>query len=123
MNGAKPWQIALIAVGLLAGVGGIVWAISSMGPLETATSVILADLSTGELFEANTAGRTVVIPMKNPITGERLLFPVAKTEDGQWKVSDRYFSSFLQRVDEKTSSATDRSSGIIQTTGEPKRIR
>ena len=73
---AKPVQIAIIVIGLLVGIVGIVLAVSKNSAPKTANSVMLVDMKTGELFKASTVGKTLVLPMKNPDTGERTMMRV-----------------------------------------------
>ncbi|MEO1534690.1 MAG: hypothetical protein AAFS11_03900 [Planctomycetota bacterium] len=123
MSGAKPWQIALIVIGLLAGIIGVVFAMRGMGPVETAADVTLVDVYTGELFEANTSGRSVMIPMLNPDTGEASLFPVAKDEEtGEWHIAGRYLSAFRMRTEGKETPPVDKSSGLVEATGRPRSL-
>ena len=123
MSGAKPWQIALIVIGLLAGVVGLVFALGSMGPVETASRITLVDVYTGELFEADAAGRTVMIPELNPDTGEATLFPITKDEEtGEWRIAGRYFDAFRRETRGKDTPSVDQSSGLVEATGSPKSL-
>lgn len=124
MSGAKPWQIALVVVGLLAGVVGLVFALGSMGPVETAERVYVADVTTGELYTANTAGKkTVLIPMTNPDSGENTLYPVVEDEEtGEWTISGRYRDAFLKRTDGEPTPAVDRDTGIVTVSGSPRSL-
>ncbi len=123
MSGAKPWQIALIVIGLLAGGAGVVFALTSMGPVETAAQVYVVDVESGQLYRANTVGKTVLIPMTSPETGENTLYPVVEDEEsGEWRISDRYRDAFLRRTEGQDTPAVDRSSGVVTVSGEPKSL-
>lgn len=116
MSGAKPWQIGLIVIGLLAGGAGVVFAISSMGPVETKSEVYVVDVMTGDLFAANTVGKTVLIPMTHPDTGENTLYPVVEDEEtGDWRIAPRYQSAFERRTEGEDTPAVDRSTFVVTT--------
>ncbi|MEO1583106.1 MAG: hypothetical protein AAFR96_00885 [Planctomycetota bacterium] len=123
MSGAKPWQIALVVIGLLAGGVGVAFAISSMGPVETKSSVFVADVVSGELFSADTAGKTVLIPMTNPETGENTLYPVIQDEEsGEWTIAPRYINAFRNRTEDGETPVVDRSTGAVAVTGSAKSL-
>ncbi|MEL6797089.1 MAG: hypothetical protein AAFO89_09750 [Planctomycetota bacterium] len=113
MNGAKPWQIALIVIGLLAGVVGVVFALASHGPPKTTDQLLLVDVGTGDLYRIRTANRTLVMPMKRPGSDERMLFPVEELEDGSYRISGRYMDTFRARTTE--TPPVDRGSGEVTT--------
>lgn len=90
---AKPVQIAVIVIGLLVGVVGIVLAVSKGSSPKTAPSVVLLDLATGDIYEASTTNRTLVMPAKSPDTGERTLMRVHFDEElDAYAIPTRYFS-------------------------------
>ncbi len=113
MSGAKPWQIVLIVVGLLAGAVGVVFALSSSGPPKTADQLLLVDVETGDLYRIRTANRTLVMPMKRPGTDSRVLFPVEQPEEGGYRISSRYMDTFLARTNE--TPPVDRDTGEVTT--------
>lgn len=95
MGSLKKWQIAVIAL------APIVLAVSlymsfGRGKVQTADTVMLVDLLTGERFIFSTSGRqTVIIPAENPDTGEQTLVPVRQDESGNW-FADRRFMGMLR---------------------------
>lgn len=89
----KAWQIALF-VAAAAVLGFSVWrGLSGPARPESTRREILADVTTGELFEFSTERRAVLIPERNPDTGKIALFPVERTKDGRWVVARRYLDS------------------------------
>lgn len=89
----KPWQIILMIVALLVLGGSIAWQLTSADEPEIAGEVLLVDIRTGAVFEADTSGRrAVVIPAKHPDTGERTIYPVERAENGAMKIKSRYLA-------------------------------
>jgi hypothetical protein len=90
MQGVKPWQLAVIVIGLLVGGGLITWQGFSPGAVKLADSIMLVDVTTGEIFEAPLpSDRTVGFPAKSPTTGKETLLPATQIE-GKWFVGSRY---------------------------------
>lgn len=90
MQGVKPWQLAVIVIGLLVGGGLITWQVASSNELRLTDSILLVDVTTGEIFETPLPdGRAVIFPAKNPKTSKLTLLPVAQI-DGKWSVRPRY---------------------------------
>lgn len=126
MGDVKPWQLILMiaAIGVL---GFSVWnfGFKSKGDLDLlADSVVMIDVTTGDLFEFSLKGRRgVVVPAVNPDTGTRTLIPVEPGPEGQgWSVSERNLN--VLRSLEVQISAIDRSTGRATPSGQtPKRIR
>ena len=113
MSGAKPWQIALIVIGLLAGVAGLVVALTGGSRVEMADSAVLVDVTTGELYRVNINNRSITIPMKRGDTGERVLLHASKDETtGRWTVPQRYRIA-LQQFNGIDTVDIDRESGVI----------
>lgn len=109
---AKPVQIAIIVIGLIVGVVGITLAISKNGTPETANSIMLVDVRTGQLYKVSTSGKTVLVPAKHPETGERSLIRVGfdETQDGYY-ISPRHMSLLQDLKGEMIG--IDRSTGRI----------
>ncbi len=90
MQGVKPWQLAVIVIGLLVGGGLIAWQGFASEEVKLADSIMLVDVTTGEIFEAPLpTNKTVGFPARNPKTGKETLLP-ASTSDGKWFVGSRY---------------------------------
>ncbi|MEL6497902.1 MAG: hypothetical protein AAF937_02615 [Planctomycetota bacterium] len=114
MSGAKPWQIVLIVVGLLAGGVGLVLAIAGGDRVDMADSMTLVDVTTGDLYRIDAKNRSRTIPMKHGETGERVLLHAQKDEStGKWTVPQRYRVA-LQQFDDIETIDIDRESGVIE---------
>ena len=113
MSGAKPWQIALVVIGLLGGVAGLVYAVTSGDKPDMADSMILADIETGQLYSVSVDGRSVYTPMKHPDTGERTLYRVSE-ENGNWVISQRRLGELSEYEGE--GKAVDRETGRVTVT-------
>lgn len=101
MGDVKPWQwiVMVAAVGVLA---ISVYLTFGRGKVDMGDRVYMVDVVTGELFVADTGGRRgVVIPAKNPATGERTVVPVMTEEDGGISVSERYRGLAESILDER----------------------
>jgi hypothetical protein len=105
MDGIKPWQLAIIIIGLVGGIGLVGWNLFSGQRIQQADSVVMVDVNTGALFEFSVKGsKSVLIPAKNPETGERTLLPVDKAEGGGWMIAARYMHAMSRyKPEERTS--------------------
>ncbi|MDX2118891.1 MAG: hypothetical protein SFY96_11980 [Planctomycetota bacterium] len=113
MGNAKPWQIAVVVGGFLIGLGLIVWQLTRGDGVDLAGRVVMADLSTGELFEFSTKSKSAIIPEKNPNTGKYNLIPVERTPDGKWRVRRRYTDSVSQ-IEGKPDALLSTESGEVK---------
>lgn len=88
MSGARPWQIAVIVIGLTAGIGLSVYTIGFSGnEVEFASKTVVVDLTTGKLYEIDIAGRTLSYPVAHPETGVKSLVPAIK-QGSKWMVPE-----------------------------------
>jgi hypothetical protein len=119
MGEAKPWQIAVVVIGLLTLVGMVVWQ-CRQGTVELASSITLVDVESGQLIEAPLPkNRAVLFPATNPETKRKTLFPAHQTESGNWEVSSRYVPYVKSKeVDPK---AVDLKTGSIANVSGPVR--
>lgn len=108
---AKPVQIAIIVVGLIVGVVGIVMALRGNSGPNLADKIILLDVTTGDAYAVSIKGRSIVLPYKSPETQERTLLPMRIREGEGWVLDERYLGS-LKRI-ENVSSLVDSSSGKV----------
>lgn len=91
---AKPVQIAIIVVGLIVGVVGIVLAMRSNAGPDLADKMFLVDVRTGDLFAVSTRGRSVILPYRHPETNEPTLLPANYDEtDSTWYLKTRYLGA------------------------------
>lgn len=92
MQKPKPWQIVLfVAAGLAILFVG--YKIIRGDGISVEHDLLVVDIETGEVFEIDTNGRGIVLPAKNPATGERTMFPVYKDDEGQWLLESRGLAS------------------------------
>ncbi len=84
---AKPWQIGVIAIGLLGGLGLVGWQLFGGERIHTPDELVLMDVITGDRFVADVSGRRgVILPARNPDTQEYTLLPIQQDEQGVWRV-------------------------------------
>ena len=108
---SKPVQIAIIVIGLLVGVVGIVLAISKNSGPDIANKMFLVDVKTGELYAVSTTKRSIILPYRHPETNEPSLLPVNFDEDrSAWFVKSRYLGAAgdLQPVSDKIDMQSGR---------------
>ncbi|MEM1072007.1 MAG: hypothetical protein AAGB48_04815 [Planctomycetota bacterium] len=122
MNGAKPWQIALIVLGLIGGIAGVVFALGSNSGPDMADSMVLVDIETGNLYSVSIKNRSVMTPMEHPDTGRRTLHRVIRDDEGGYKISRRRLGG-LQNDELVNTDVVDLDSGrILVDNGDPTRI-
>lgn len=124
MSQAKPWQIAVVALGLIGGVGGVVYSFRSNPGLNLADSVPMVDVMTGELYDFEVPKKgSLVFPEINPTTGKETLFPIIKDDAGNWKLAERYAGGLKLLKAKPEELAVDSATGIVKVKeGKPKRI-
>ncbi len=119
MQGIKPWQIAIIVLGLIVGIGSVVWQVASGGPPKMATRLTFVDVESGELYLVDRPSDvTLSPPLTNPKTNVRSLYPATKDGDG-WAVA----FNFRDGLKAEMKAVADVRSGRIKTVGEPKPIK
>jgi hypothetical protein len=94
MGTVKPWQIVVMVLAVLAVAGSVFYSCSgNSNAVELGNEMRLVDVKSGEFFIAKVSGKQfVMIPAKNPASGEPTLFPVYEKE-GQWYLNPRNLSS------------------------------
>ena len=116
MGGAKPWQIAVIVLGVAALLWILVSQLGNSSTPDTVQDFVLVDVDTGELFKVHRPkDRSLGIPAVRPGTDKLNLLPVDKTSEG-WKVQEQ-FRSFLKR---EMAGIADPATGLVKAVGEPK---
>lgn len=108
---AKPVQIAIIVIGLLVGVVGIVLALRGDKKPDLANKIVLVDVTTGDAYAVSIKGRSIVLPYKHPETEQRTLLPMNVKQGDGWYLDDRYLSA-LDRI-ENVSTLVDPKSGKV----------
>ncbi|MBX3383801.1 MAG: hypothetical protein KF864_09885 [Phycisphaeraceae bacterium] len=120
MQGAKPWQIAVIGAAVLAVVGVSVYSCSNSRDLGLAKEIPMVDVVTGDRFVVKVPkSGSMGIPSKHPETGNETLIPLYQDENGNWRVSERYASSVNLKALGVESSALDRASGQVRVSDKP----
>lgn len=110
---AKPWQIALIVIGLAVGLGSAAWVTFGGDGVRLPTTHFLIDVESGDIFEFDSRKKQLVVPARHPESGRTTLIRVIKDEEGAWYVSQRELG--LLRVMDKDVkvSAIDPSTGQL----------
>lgn len=116
MGGAKPWQIALIALAIVVLLGSLAWRMTHSETVSYVQDFILVDVETGELFKVHRpTDRSLPIPAINPATERLSLYPATKSGDG-WVVAE----TSRQFLDKDMAAVEDLATGRLKVTGEPK---
>jgi len=108
---AKPWQIAVVVIGLLVGIGGIVLAMGKDSGPDLADKMILVDVTTGNTYKISYKNRSVVLPVRSPETDERTLFPIEYNEEkGGWFMNRRYMGDMdgIEKISDKVDAESGR---------------
>jgi hypothetical protein len=116
MGNAKPWQIAVIVIGLLAGAGMIVVSAFTGDAPRLAKSLTVVDVETGDLFEIDVGKGMISFPIKNPNNSKLSLMPVYKGDGGNWFVASRYLNDISSLAGVKPE-AIDAASGKVAKVG------
>lgn len=111
-NGVKPWQIALVVLGMVALPVGI-WLSTRGNEPRFTHSVTMVDITNGKLYEFSTSDKPVIIPETNPDSGKNTLFPASRDSDGKWKIPTRYLDS-LGEVKDKPVNLLDKKTGEVR---------
>lgn len=86
----KPWQMAVIVVGLLVGIGSAVWVMIRPPEVRLASECYLLNVESGEVFVAEMSSKKrLTFPARDPDTGKFTLIRLTKDENGQLYVDDR----------------------------------
>lgn len=116
------WQWAVMGAAVVA-VGVSVWySFSRSGSkVDFASQIIMADVTTGDLFSFDVGGRkAVMVPARNPDSGKLTLLPVERRPDGNWYIGERELGGLGGLEGEPL--AVDRNTGQVRVTGDsPKR--
>lgn len=125
MHGAKPWQFVVLGLGVIALIFVAVFSLSGDSrDVKLASTITLADVATGALYEVDVSRAGVFFPMTNPDTKTPTLFPVAKDEESNtWRIDGQFVGALRGMTKEQTAAVTDRRAGTITATGDaPRRI-
>jgi len=111
MERIKPWQIVLMVVAVLV-LGFSVWKQMSKPSVDLPNSVVVVDVSTGDLYRMKLGKRNgAYFPERNPETGKLNLMPIEKNEQDEWYIV-RHVMPALADIDGK-NNVVDASSGKV----------
>lgn len=118
MGEVKPWQIVVIVAAVAAVAVSAYFAFGRGVPVTMANQMTVVDITSGDLYTVELGPKKgMVIPGMNPKTGRATLFPVTKTEAGEWKVSSRDLGA-LRVAEGEPKALVDAKSGIVKVTSE-----
>lgn len=114
MRNAKPWQIVLLVLAVIAVIASTIYSLRNSDDLGLANKISMVDVLTGDRFIVKVPkSGSMGIPGTNPVTKESTLVPYWKDEEsGQWKVIDRYAASVVKKV-KGAKIAVDPSTWIV----------
>lgn len=126
MQGAKPWQIGLVVLGLIVLAGSVVYQCTiGSDAVNPSSRIQLIDVETGELIDAAmpSNGTAVMFPATNPATSKATLFP-AYQKDGKWFTEGRYIPQMKGIVKGPIKWIADPQSGeLAPANAEPKSVQ
>lgn len=109
----KPWQIAVIVVGLLVGLGSVLFQVFSSDAPDLPDSMLLIDVESGQLYRAKLDERGIILPAKRPDNGPIALLRVRQGDEGVYYVPGRDLS-LLEYLDKGVEvKAIDPDSGDV----------
>jgi hypothetical protein len=85
----KPWQLAVIVLGLVVGIGAFVYMYATTEEINIARVMYLVDVENGDLYKVNLDGYIPVVPARHPDTGKIQLVRVQKDDSGGWFMTQR----------------------------------
>lgn len=85
----KPWQIAVIVIGLLVGLGSAVYQLVAASGPELPDSMLLIDVETGQVYRASTHGNGIMLPARRPDSQTIALLRLRKEDNGEFVVAPR----------------------------------
>ncbi len=114
MNGAKPWQFVVLALGAAALVFVVIFSFSSDGrDVKLTQTVMVADVQAGTVFAADVSKMGIQIPMTNPYTNTATLYPAYR--DGEnWKIEGEYIQVVRALPDAQTTGMADKRAGLLK---------
>ena len=88
----KTWQIAIIALGLIVGVGSVLYSVFSSNELKLPHRYHLVDVESGDIYVVDTTKYRPGIPALRPDSTVRALLPIEQ-EGSRWHVEGRWLGS------------------------------
>lgn len=83
---AKPWQVVVIALSIVA--TGIATACMWPSGPDIPTRLKLINIASGQVYEVDLAAHRVALPARDPETGEYLLVPIRQHDTGEWFLTE-----------------------------------
>ena len=108
----KRWQLAVISIGLLMGVGLTAFTLFSGNEVKLAHRYYLIDVESGQIYAVDTTRYTPVIPAIKPGTDRRTLLPVEESK-GEWRVPTRWLSDRSDMPEDVKFESVDDRSGAV----------
>ena len=109
----KPWQMAVIVIGLLVGVGSMIWQMVNSDGVDLKHQYTLIDVESGDLFDVDSTKVRLMLPAKHPETGRVALVRVAKDDKGRWYVIPRDMELLTQLDEGVNVKAIDAETGDV----------
>jgi hypothetical protein len=105
------WQIVLfVAAGIAVAISGYFTFFRS--GINLPHKLVLVDIVTGDLYGIDSDGKTILIPARSPVSGEKSLYPVAKGDDGEWVLDARSLEE-IRAIAEQKELAIDEETGRV----------
>jgi len=119
---ARPWQIAVFAVALVAICGSLAWSLTRGPKVNLDHRVILVDMTSGALFDFSTRHAPVILPELHPDTGKPCLLPATEAQDGTWFV-DKRFLVHLRDIEGEPVALVNQETGEVRVAeGRPRQV-
>ncbi len=110
MNELKPWQMILIAAAVLV-LGFTGWRMMSGTKVDQPDGYMTVDVMTGQLYMLQKGrAKGMLLPAKNPDTGDRTLYPVVQDEStGDWSLHEGYATTITEDMIKSSKVLTNQS--------------
>lgn len=112
----KPWQMIVIALGLLIGGGSAAYTLLSGDSVDLTHQYYLIDVENGDLFRVDSKKYRLMLPARHPATGRISLVAVSRGDDGKWLVSPRDRETLKSLDQGVQNNAIDPDSGELTLT-------
>jgi len=114
---AKPWQIALIVIGLAVGLVSAAWFVLGGDEVQLDRRYFLIDVETGDIYDVDSKKYRLVLPAMHPESGRVVLVGVQKDATGVWFVPPRDRASIAQLGKDVQVKAVDKETGTLLLSG------
>ena len=115
----KGWQLIVIALGLLIGVGSIVYLATSSSGAQISYLTHYIDVETGDVYRLDTRKHAIGVPGIHPKSGRICLVRLSKADSGGWTVSPRDRSTIAMLGKDVKNIAIDPATGDFLITPKP----